>query len=37
MPTAQEIDPFLKAHLPARAPKAPWVKSPPVCTKDLTL
>jgi hypothetical protein len=37
MTTAWEIDPFLKADLPARAPKASRVKSPLACTKDLTL
>jgi hypothetical protein len=37
MTTAQEIDPFLKADLPARALEASLVKSPPACTKDLTL
>jgi hypothetical protein len=37
MTTAWEIDPFLKADLPARAPEASWGKSPPACTKDLTL
>jgi hypothetical protein len=37
MTTAREIGPFLKADLPTRAPEASRVKSPPTCTKDLTL
>jgi hypothetical protein len=37
MSTAQGIDPFLKADPPTRAPEASRVKSPPACTKDLTL
>jgi hypothetical protein len=37
MTTTQEIDPILKANLPARAPEASRVKSRPACTKDLTL
>jgi hypothetical protein len=37
MTTAREIDIFLKAGLPARAPEASRVKSPPACTKDPTL
>jgi hypothetical protein len=37
MTTAREIDPFLKADLPARALEASRVKSPLACTKDLTL
>jgi hypothetical protein len=37
MSTAQGIDPFLKADLPTRTPEASQVKSPPACTKDLTL
>jgi hypothetical protein len=35
--TAQEIDPFLKADLPTRAPEASRAKSPPMCTKVPTL
>jgi hypothetical protein len=37
MSTAREIDPFLKADPPTRAPEASRVKSPPVCTEDPTL
>jgi hypothetical protein len=37
MSTAREIDPFLKADPPTRAPEASWVKSPPACTKYPTL
>jgi hypothetical protein len=37
MTTVREIDPFLKADLPAQAPEASRVKSPPACTKDPTL
>jgi hypothetical protein len=37
MSTAQEIDPFLKADPPTRAPEVSRVKSPPACTKDPTL
>jgi hypothetical protein len=37
MTTAREIDPFLKADLPACAHEESRVKSPPACTKDLTL
>jgi hypothetical protein len=37
MSTARGIDPFLKADPPTRAPEASRVKSPPACTKDLTL
>jgi hypothetical protein len=33
MSTAREIDPFLKADLPTRAPEASRAKSPPTCTK----
>jgi hypothetical protein len=32
MATTREIDPFLKADLPTRAPEASRTKSPPVCT-----
>jgi hypothetical protein len=37
MATTWEIDPFLKADLPARAPEASRAKSPPTCTKVPTL
>jgi hypothetical protein len=37
MTTSREIDPFLKADPPARAPEASWVKSPLACAMDLTL
>jgi hypothetical protein len=37
MPTVREIDPFLKADLPTRAPEASRAKSPPTCTKVPTL
>jgi hypothetical protein len=37
MSTAREINPFLKADPPTRAPEASRVKSPPACTKDPTL
>jgi hypothetical protein len=37
MSTAREIDPFLKADPPTRAPEASRVESPPECTKDPTL
>jgi hypothetical protein len=34
MTTARQIDPFLKADPPARAPEASRLKSPPACTKE---
>jgi hypothetical protein len=37
MATTQEIDPFLKAVLPTRAPEASRAMSPPTCTKVPTL
>jgi hypothetical protein len=37
MSTAREIDPFLKADPPTRAPEASRLRSPPACTKDPTL
>jgi hypothetical protein len=37
MSTTREIDPFLKADLPTRAPEASRAKSPPTCTKVPTL
>jgi hypothetical protein len=33
MATTREIDPFLKAYLPTRAPDASRAKSPPTYTK----